>query len=79
MGGEGELNSVLLGLYISSTVPLCTRGQELCESGGGRPRLPVPNSPHGICGRKATLQEVLTHAKGSVVHVKVLWIMETPE
>ena len=29
--------------------------QELCESRGGRPGLPVPNSPYGLCGRKATL------------------------
>ena len=27
----------------------------MCESGGGRPGLPVPNSPYGLCGRKATL------------------------
>ena len=28
----------------------------LCESRGGRPGLPVPNSPaYGLCGRKATL------------------------
>ena len=31
------------------------RVQELCESRGGRPGLPVPNSPYGLCGRKATL------------------------
>ena len=31
------------------------RAQELCESGGGRPGLPVTNSPYGLCGRKATL------------------------
>ena len=24
------------------------RAQELCESGGGRPGLPVPNSPYGL-------------------------------
>ena len=29
------------------------RVQELCESGGGRPYPPVPNSPYGLCGRKA--------------------------
>ena len=29
--------------------------QELCESRGGRPGLPVTNSPYGLCGRKATL------------------------
>ena len=33
------------------------RGQELCESRGGRPGLPVPNSPYGLCGRIATLEE----------------------
>ena len=31
--------------------------QELCESRGGRPGLPVPNKPHGFCGRKATLNQ----------------------
>ena len=29
--------------------------QELCESRGGRPGLPDPNSQYGLCGRKATL------------------------
>ena len=29
----------------------------MCESGGGRPGLPVPNSPCGPCGRNATLNE----------------------
>ena len=31
------------------------RAQELCESRGGRRGLPVPYSPFGLCGRKATL------------------------
>ena len=31
------------------------RAQELCEGRGGRPGLPVPNSPYGVCGSKATL------------------------
>ena len=31
------------------------RAQELCESRGGRPVLPVPDSPYGLYGRKATL------------------------
>ena len=30
---------------------------ELCESRGDRPGLRVPNSPYGLCGRKATLNE----------------------
>ena len=32
------------------------RAQELCESRGGRPGLPVLNSPYGLCGRKAILK-----------------------
>ena len=35
------------------------RVQELCESGGGPPGLPAPNSPYGLCGRKAILEEDL--------------------
>ena len=31
------------------------QAQVLCESRGGRPGLPVPNSPYGLCGRTATL------------------------
>ena len=31
------------------------RTQELCESRGGHPGLPVHNNPYGLCGRKATL------------------------
>ena len=33
------------------------RVQELCESRGGRPGLPVLNSLYGLCGRKATLND----------------------
>ena len=33
-----------------------SRAQELFENRGGRPGLPVPNSPYGLCGRKATLK-----------------------
>ena len=35
----------------------CFRAQELYESRGGRPELPVPNKPYGSCGRKATSEE----------------------
>ena len=31
--------------------------QELCESWGGRPGPPVPNSPYGLYGCKATFEE----------------------
>ena len=30
------------------------RAQELCESRGGHPGLPVLNNPEGLCGPKAT-------------------------
>ena len=33
------------------------RAQELCESRGGRPGLPISNSLHGLCGRTATFEE----------------------
>ena len=33
------------------------RAQELCESRGGRPGFPVSDSPYGLCGRKAILEE----------------------
>ena len=32
-------------------------GSKLCKSRGGRPGLPVSNSPYGLCGRNATLNE----------------------
>ena len=40
----------------SSPARQCLRTQELCESRGGCPGLPVPNSPYGLRGRKATLE-----------------------
>ena len=39
---------------FSISFPSSLRAQELCESRGGRRGLPVPNSPYGLCGRKAT-------------------------
>ena len=43
---QGKSGSLLWFLF---------RYQELCQSWGGRPRLPVPNSPYGLCGCKSTL------------------------
>ena len=40
-----------------------------CESRGGRPGFPVPDSPYGLCGRKATLN--LNSELGSCVKVDV--------
>ena len=47
--------SLCLCLSLSLSV---FRAQELCESRGGRPGLPVPNSLYGLCGRKATLNSL---------------------
>ena len=48
------------------------RAQELCESGGGRPGFPVPNSPCGLCGRKAALTELNGgRSAGQVVFCRV--------
>ena len=70
------------------------RAQELCESRGGRPGLPVPNSPYGLCGRKATLKnraQELCKSRGGrprrpvpnkptvFVDVKQHFISSTPE
>ena len=39
-------------LVMQYLIMFCAnRARELCES----PGLPVPNSPYGLCGRKATL------------------------
>ena len=47
---------------------LNSRAQGLCESRGGRPWLPVPNNPYGLCGRKATLNErYCPRAQGAVL------------
>ena len=42
------------------------RAQDLCESRGGRHGLPVPNSPYGLCGRKATLNCSISELRGCV-------------
>ena len=48
-----KVNRVIASLYLKGPFSRCTT--ELCESRGGRPRLPVPNGPYGLCGRKATV------------------------
>ena len=48
----------LIDLVVSLDVKELERSeQELCQGRGGRAGLPVPNSPYGLCGRKATLEE----------------------
>ena len=43
------------------------RAQELREGRGGRPGLLIRNSPHGLCGRKATLEATLEEDLGSEI------------
>ena len=54
VGGGGGVTPNISFKWLC-TVKLHVRAQELCESRGGRPGLPVHNSPYGLCGRKATL------------------------
>ena len=42
------------------------RTQELCESRGRPPLLPVPNNRYGFGGRKATLNCVVFQSPGAV-------------
>ena len=56
LGSLSNLIVPMVGL-CGRKVTLKNRVQELYESRGGRPGLPVlPNSPYGLCGRKATLK-----------------------
>ena len=54
-----KVNEVVHETTLHSTKLLYTtlhcRAQELCESRGGQPGLPVANSLYRLCGRKATL------------------------
>ena len=59
MTSEDIKHQLIIICGCKATLHLCHRGQELCGSGGGRPGLPVPKGPYGLCGRKATLNELL--------------------
>ena len=48
------------------------RAEELCEGQGGRPGLPVPRSPYGLCGREATLEEEDAAATATTQHWELL-------
>ena len=52
------------------------RVQELCKSRGGRPRLPVPNIPHGFCQRTAALNILV--CAGVCVYVCAYTCLEQP-
>ena len=56
--GSSSLISLMVSVDVKHHVYLeAYRDQELCESPGDRPGLPVPNKPHAFCGRKATLNQ----------------------
>ena len=64
-----QVDSVDVKKQLKATMP-AREVQEMCESRGGRPGLPVRNRPYGLCGRKATLN--LGKPKlGSCVKVEV--------
>ena len=48
---DGQYRPAWLHRVVASAV----RAQGLCESRGGRPELPIPDSPYGLCGHKVTL------------------------
>ena len=49
--------SVDINQHLKKRKKTQIRGQELCESRGGCPGLPIRNSMYSLCGRKATLEE----------------------
>ena len=61
LDGHRRLSYSSLGLCgrskLTCQLGTSTDTQELCESRGDRPGLPVPNTaPYGLCGRKAKCQ-----------------------
>ena len=45
-------------LFLDFLLAVCSElRSSISESRGGRPGLPVPNSPYDLCGRKATLEK----------------------
>ena len=65
----------LWSLWTQSTlkIRMAARVQELCESRGGHPGLPVPNSPYGLYGRKATFNQLKTNLLLSAGKVIFPW------
>ena len=50
--GSVSLIVFMVSVHVKQHLTHLSRPQELCKSRGGRPGLPVPNSPYGLCGRK---------------------------
>ena len=53
--GSPALTVLMVSVDVKQHRTIRKTAQELYESGGGRPGLPVPNKPCGLCARKATL------------------------
>ena len=53
--GSPSLIILMVSVDVQQYITWPIRVQELCESRGGRPGLPVPNSPYGLCGHTATV------------------------
>ena len=51
------------------------RGQELCESRGERPGLPVSNNPYGLCGREATSKDVQLPGSNNLIIIMMTMII----
>ena len=64
--GSPSLTVLVVFVDVKQQSTTCSRAQELCKSRGGRPELPVPNSPCGLCGRKATLNKLRSCVKVEV-------------
>ena len=55
----GSPSLIVFGRKATLNLNKDLRAEELCESQGGRPGLPVCNSLYGLFGRKATLNLAL--------------------
>ena len=78
--GSSSLINLMVAVDVkqhNSSSSSTTRAQELRESRGGRPGLLVPNSPYGLCGRKAALNGQGRSELRSCVKVEVA-ILSTP-
>ena len=59
------------------------RDQELCESLGGRPGPPVPNSPNGTCAQRERERETERQTETeteteSLARSTILWLDNVP-
>ena len=55
--GSTSLIVLMVIVDVKQYWTTCVRAQELCEGRGGRPGLPAPDSPYGLCRHKATLSD----------------------